>query len=371
MELKEKLVDLRKKKGLSQAELAEAINVSRQAISRWEVGSAIPSADNLMWLSKFYGVSIDELMGVDTNDKQPTDEGQQVISKEPVFPKKIAIVLCVIVVFIGVAAWIIFSVNERRENSETPPVSIGELDSYNIGSLNQEDEDGELGAELAIGVDGSAGPKTCVRLNAARNSEYYTTYGKPLSNSQWGRTKILAGNIEDVDLLARIILAESGYKNIDDQKGVAIVLKNRSVNSSSKYWESASLYPQASIYARVVGKDGHYGTVDVGTTDAQTPMRGYYGGEEEGFVDPGWKNAVDLAKAIVNGTTISVSAYKVSGKTVTSTKMTINTTSHKKYLNQIAWDQYVSWYNKGTIDTTVQPLTFKSTSGANVICKST
>lgn len=226
-------------------------------------------------------------------------------------------------------------------------------------------------AELAIGVDGSAGPKTCVRLNAARNSEYYTTYGKPLSNSQWGRTKILAGNIEDVDLLARIILAESGYKNIDDQKGVAIVLKNRSVNSSSKYWESASLYPQASIYARVVGKDGHYGTVDVGTTDAQTPMRGYYGGEEEGFVDPGWKNAVDLAKAIVNGTTISVSAYKVSGKTVTSTKMTINTTSHKKYLNQIAWDQYVSWYNKGTIDTTVQPLTFKSTSGANVICKST
>ena len=54
MELKEKLVDLRKKKGLSQAELAEAINVSRQAISRWEVGSAIPSADNLMWLSKFY-----------------------------------------------------------------------------------------------------------------------------------------------------------------------------------------------------------------------------------------------------------------------------------------------------------------------------
>lgn len=93
MELKEKLVDLRKKKGLSQAELAEAINVSRQAISRWEVGSAIPSADNLMWLSKFYEVSMDELMGVATDDKQPTDEGQQVTSK-PVFPKKIAIVLC-------------------------------------------------------------------------------------------------------------------------------------------------------------------------------------------------------------------------------------------------------------------------------------
>ena len=138
MELKEKLVDLRKKKGLCQAELAEAINVSRQAISRWEVGTAIPSADNLMWLSKFYEVSMDELMGVDTDDKQLT-------SKEPVFSKKIAIVLCVIAVFIGVAAWIVFSINKSRENSETPPVSIGELDSYDVGSLDR--EDGKLGKE--------------------------------------------------------------------------------------------------------------------------------------------------------------------------------------------------------------------------------
>ena len=138
MELKEKLADLRKKKGLSQAELAEAINVSRQAISRREVGTAIPSADNLMWLSKFYEVSMDELMGVDTDDKQLT-------SKEPVFSKKIAIVLCVIAVFIGVAAWIVFSINKSRENSETPPVSIGELDSYDVGSLDR--EDGKLGKE--------------------------------------------------------------------------------------------------------------------------------------------------------------------------------------------------------------------------------
>lgn len=145
MELKEKLADLRKKKGLSQAELAEAINVSRQAISRWEVGTAIPSADNLMWLSKFYEVSMDELMGVATDDKRPTDEGQQITSKKPVFSKKIAIVLCVIAVFIGVAAWIVFSINKSRENSETPPVSIGELDSYDVGSLDR--EDGKLGKE--------------------------------------------------------------------------------------------------------------------------------------------------------------------------------------------------------------------------------
>lgn len=145
MELKEKLVDLRKKKGLSQAELAEAINVSRQAISRWEVGSGIPSADNLMWLSKFYEVSMDELMGVGTDDKLSAKEEQQIISKKPVISKKIAIILCAIMVSIGIVVWILFAIYKNQESSEAPPVNIGELDSYDVGSLNQEDEDGEFG----------------------------------------------------------------------------------------------------------------------------------------------------------------------------------------------------------------------------------
>lgn len=89
MELKEKLVDLRKEKGLSQAELAEAINVSRQAISRWEVGTAIPSADNLMWLSKFYEVSMDELMGVDTDDNQPAQKSNKLHQRNQYFQRKL------------------------------------------------------------------------------------------------------------------------------------------------------------------------------------------------------------------------------------------------------------------------------------------
>ena len=47
MKLEEKLISLRKEKGLSQMKLAEMMNVSRQAISRWEVGAAVPSTDNL------------------------------------------------------------------------------------------------------------------------------------------------------------------------------------------------------------------------------------------------------------------------------------------------------------------------------------
>ena len=52
MNLSAKLTSLRKQKGLTQMDLAEKLNVSRQAISRWEVGMAVPSTDNLKVLSE-------------------------------------------------------------------------------------------------------------------------------------------------------------------------------------------------------------------------------------------------------------------------------------------------------------------------------
>ena len=58
MALPEKLYALRKKSGLSQEQLAEALNVSRQAISKWEGGSAMPESDKLLALSNHFGVSL-------------------------------------------------------------------------------------------------------------------------------------------------------------------------------------------------------------------------------------------------------------------------------------------------------------------------
>lgn len=63
MELKEKLTLLRKKKEMSQQELAETLGVSRQAVSRWEVGASVPSMENLLALSKLFDVPVHELAG--------------------------------------------------------------------------------------------------------------------------------------------------------------------------------------------------------------------------------------------------------------------------------------------------------------------
>ena len=63
----EKLFELRKKEELTQAELAEALHVSRQAVSKWEMGTAFPDVENLLLLSKFFSVSVDYLVNEDMN----------------------------------------------------------------------------------------------------------------------------------------------------------------------------------------------------------------------------------------------------------------------------------------------------------------
>lgn len=53
---------LREKNNLSQNELAEKIPIGRDAVSKWEHGKTIPDIQNLVFLSKFFGVTIDELI---------------------------------------------------------------------------------------------------------------------------------------------------------------------------------------------------------------------------------------------------------------------------------------------------------------------
>ena len=62
MEFNEKLQELRKNKGLTQEELAEALYVSRTAISKWESGRGYPSIDSLKEIAKYFSVTIDELL---------------------------------------------------------------------------------------------------------------------------------------------------------------------------------------------------------------------------------------------------------------------------------------------------------------------
>lgn len=68
-----KLHKLRTDKGYNQEQIAEKLYVSRQAVSRWELGQTLPSIDNLIELSKLFQVSFEEILCMDDN---PIDENK-------------------------------------------------------------------------------------------------------------------------------------------------------------------------------------------------------------------------------------------------------------------------------------------------------
>ena len=65
MRLPDKIILMRKQNGWSQEELAEKLDVSRQAVSRWENGTALPDAQNVLQLSKLFHVTTDYLLNDD------------------------------------------------------------------------------------------------------------------------------------------------------------------------------------------------------------------------------------------------------------------------------------------------------------------
>ncbi len=80
MKLNEKLIEQRKAKKLTQVKLAELAGVTRQAVSRWEVGDAIPSIDNLKYLSELYSVPVDYFL----NHSEPEKKEKLEVRNEPI-----------------------------------------------------------------------------------------------------------------------------------------------------------------------------------------------------------------------------------------------------------------------------------------------
>lgn len=92
IEIANRLVELRKKSGLSQEQLAEKLGLSRQAVSKWERAEASPDTDNLICLAKLYNVSLDDLVKTDQSideivqeqikDKEDAPEAESAPEKE-------------------------------------------------------------------------------------------------------------------------------------------------------------------------------------------------------------------------------------------------------------------------------------------------
>lgn len=129
MRLAEKLIILRKQKGLTQMDLAEQLNVSRQAISRWEVGAAVPSTDNLKVLGDLYGVPVDYLLNDDTSEvTQSTREGEEKPEDKWIAQKRVKYKrLLIFVAVIAIAAVILIGALVPRNQNQDQVIPMEDM----------------------------------------------------------------------------------------------------------------------------------------------------------------------------------------------------------------------------------------------------
>ena len=127
MKLEEKLASLRKAKGLSQLQLAEKMNVSRQAISKWEGGTAVPSTDNLKYLGRLYDVPLEYLL----NDDAPEPiRANRELPRETSITKERKRTPALILIIIGIFAVILGAILFR--NKEEEPVSMDDIEGSEL-----------------------------------------------------------------------------------------------------------------------------------------------------------------------------------------------------------------------------------------------
>lgn len=132
MTLREKLIVLRDKGGISQMSLAHQLDVSRQAVSRWESGDTTPSMDKLKALAKIYGVSLDWLC---------SDSDMADVSAKDKRKRKIRFVAIALVV--GVITLTCIWIATRSENKEMPGKQF----------VDMGDEDVDMPDQAANGFD--------------------------------------------------------------------------------------------------------------------------------------------------------------------------------------------------------------------------
>ena len=143
------LKELRKKKGISQYDLANALNISRSVIAKWETGLTLPNDENLKILSDFFGVSKEELMRDFEHQEIITEKNKKI----SLFKKTIYILTSLLLMTI-ITIIVLVSIGFGRNESKNPPITSNMVytlhtNGKDIYQFNQE-KDGYVLTEIPL-----------------------------------------------------------------------------------------------------------------------------------------------------------------------------------------------------------------------------
>ena len=139
MNFGEKLTNLRRQKGLSQEELGEELNVTRQTISKWELGQTSPDTSKLTEISKFFGVGVNELTNeedIELNIDSENDDNEEKKKTDNRSLLIFLLALCVIVAIVLIITGI-YKKNEEERRQEKAMQMVNQIMTQGKEYLNQ------------------------------------------------------------------------------------------------------------------------------------------------------------------------------------------------------------------------------------------
>lgn len=174
MKINEKIMNLRKKAGLSQEELAEKLNVTRQTVSKWELGTINPKMDKVSEISKIFNVTLEELMneeeileekalsdtGTEKNNKKTKDNN---VRKWPIILIVVLLIaLLIVLIFRIIIMGSIFGIGRKIINKSSDIIN-------NVtSSMNNTDKDYQKACE----EDQNKAMELYNSMSATMNQEY-------------------------------------------------------------------------------------------------------------------------------------------------------------------------------------------------------
>ena len=126
MNFAESLLELRRGKGLSQEELAAQVGVSRQAVSKWETGEAMPDLNKLVALSDTLGVSLDRLCGKERDADEKVEASTVVVKKSRFWPLLCTVLSALIILLLLQVS----RLHAQISGTEQLPVNMAETIAY-------------------------------------------------------------------------------------------------------------------------------------------------------------------------------------------------------------------------------------------------
>ena len=137
MKFDEKLMKLRKENAWSQEELADKLNVSRQTVSKWELGQTTPDTDNLTKIASIFGISVNDLLDENTNPiENPIEKESKNTINNSSKPLKIFILIIILIfVLLGIGGITINKIFNKVTNQVVPKSIIEIFEQYSFTDI--------------------------------------------------------------------------------------------------------------------------------------------------------------------------------------------------------------------------------------------